>query len=511
MIQDDSHPAPAPGPALAPHTAARRAALLRLAAWSSLGLAGPLSACGGGGGSGGASPAPAPVAPAPPPPTPPVPPPVQPPPPTVQRLKAALLRPALQAAASGYTVTQGPGNDASSGFGSNARFLPAFSNGNTASLAEVAEVWGHRRDTWTAPAPGVARISGVNVFPVQRRHPAATLASEGVCALHFRLQGRAFEVLMAGIAVNLTVVVDGALLTGGWFDRSWGPAGSGASLSAPNAMLRFDFGSRAAREVSVYARSSQGPCALIVDAQDSLQPWDRSAEAAMGAMADSYGGAPGQVFSTGGPLWEAAARLGIAHIDINAIGGTGYAPNSVPGRGNPGDAFEARLASCVRSAPDLFITAGGINDNNSQALFPYATAQAARDGFEAAVRSYHRALRTALPQAVLVGIGPWAPRESVPPEATALAKAEAVRNALAEVGGPWIFLDNLRGGWTSSAGAGSAGSGPWQTGTGTVAAPTGRGNGDLYVSADGTHPTVAGVVHLGTQIAEGIRAGLASL
>ncbi|KPF47834.1 hypothetical protein IP87_00270 [beta proteobacterium AAP121] len=509
MHNDHPDAAAAAGPL--PHLPApeRRAALLRLAAWSSLGLTGQMSACGGGSGSGaGPTPAPAVAAPAPPPPVSPAPPPALA---TVQRLKTALLRPALQAAAGGYTVTQGPGNDAGSAFGSAARFLPAFSNSNTASLADAGDVWGHRRETWTAPAPGVARISGVNVFPVQRVHPAATLASEGVCALHFRLQGQAFEVLMAGIAVNLTVVVDGALLTGGWFDRSWGPAGAGTGLTAPNAMLRFDLGSRATREISVYARSSQGPCALVVDAQDTLLPWDRSAEAAMGAMADSYGGAPGQVFSTGGPLWEAAARLGIAHIDINAIGGTGYAPNSVPGRGNPGDAFEARLPSCVRALPDLFITAGGINDNNSQALFPYASAQAARDGFEAAVRSYYRALRNALPQAVLVGLGPWAPRESVPPVATALAKAEAVRNALSEVGGPWIFLDNLRGGWTSSAGAGSAGGGPWQTGTGTVAAPTGQGNGDLYISADGTHPTTAGVVHLGAQIADGVRAALATL
>ncbi len=499
-------PRPAPCTALE-----RRAALRRLAAFGSLGLAGPMAACGGGGG---AAPAPAPVSAAPTPPTPPVPPvppPVQPPLATVQRLKAALLRPALQTAAPGITVVQGPGNDASSSFGSNARFLPTFSNSNTTSLADVSELWGHRRDTWTTSAPGVARISGVNVFPVQRRHPAATLASEGVCALHFKHNGRAFEVLMAGIAVNLTVVVDGALLSGAWFDTALGPSGRGAPLSAPNAVLRIDLGSQALRNISVYARSSQGPCALIVDALDSLQPWDRSTEAAMGAMADSYGGAPGQVFSTGGPLWEAAARLGIAHIDINAIGGTGYAPNSVPGRGNPGDAFEARLASCVRSMPDLFITAGGINDNNSLALFPYATGQAAREGFDNAVRSYFRALRNALPQAVLVGLGPWAPREASPPEATAIAKAETVRSALAEVGGPWIFLDNLRGGWSNSAGAGSAGNGPWQTGTGTVAAPTGRGNGDLYVSADGTHPTVAGVVHLGTQIAEGVRAGLATL
>uniref|UniRef100_UPI003FA78381 hypothetical protein n=1 Tax=Salmonella enterica TaxID=28901 RepID=UPI003FA78381 len=77
---------------------------------------------------------------------------------------------------------------------------------------------------------------------------------------------------------------------------------------------------------------------------------------------------------------------------------------------------------------------------------------------------------------------------------------------------PWVFLDNLAGGWRNSAGAQSPGSGTgWQTGTGTVASPRGDGNGDLYVSADGTHPSEAGADYLGDTIAAQLAPAIAAL
>jgi lysophospholipase L1-like esterase len=80
------------------------------------------------------------------------------------------------------------------------------------------------------------------------------------------------------------------------------------------------------------------------------------------------------------------------------------------------------------------------------------------------------------------------------------------------VAAPWIFIDNLNSGWRNSVGAQDAGTGQgWQTGTGTVAHPKGDGNGDLYVSADGTHPTEAGSVYLGTRLAETIKAAIEAL
>ena len=361
-----------------------------------------------------------------------------------------------------------------SSFGAGAQIVPPLANAGAASLATASEVWGFRRERWVVPRSGQAVIAGQVVYPVRRAHPAATLGSEGVCGLHFMLDGTAFEVLLAGAAANLTLLVDGQYATPGLIDRNSAGGVTGAPLSQPNAFVRVDFGSARRRRVSLYARSAQGPCAVAVASTDRLLPWDRSAEASMSCMADSYGGASGPQWGVGGVFWEAAALLGIPHID----------------------------------------TAGGINDNNSLALPPYATAQAARDGFNAAVSGYFTQLRAALPQSVLVALGPWAPRQSIPTSAVAQSKADTIRATLLAVGGPWVFLDNLNGGWSCSSGvssASSAGAGPWQTGTGNSAAPAGNGNGDLYLTADGVHPNAGGALYLATRIAADLRLALLTL
>lgn len=442
------------------------------------------------------------------PPAPPVPPPPPPTSPALQRLKAALQQPPPSANSTPLTVTQGLQNSAVSSFGADALIYPPLGTPGQ-SLASIPQVWGHQRELWVRLSGAV--IEGHEVFPVQRAHPGATMNSVGVCGLHFEFDGAAFEMLFAGSDATITLVVDGQYMASERIRTTLSGGVAGVPLSAPNTFVRFDLGARARRRVSIYAWSSQGPCALATAAGDSLQPWDRSGEASFAAMADSYGGAVGPHWR-GGPFWEAAALLGIPNIDLDAIGGTGYAPNAGnPDTLNPGNAFAARLATGVDAKPDLFLTAGGINDNNSVAAPPYATGAAAQAGFDAAVTRYYGDLRLALPDAVLVAMGPWAPRQSTPTHPVAQSKADAVKAALQAVGGPWVFLDNLNGGWVNSAGASAAASGPWQTGTGHSAAPAGDGNGDLYLVADGVHPNEAGCLYLGTRIAAELRAALQAM
>lgn len=422
---------------------------------------------------------------------------------------AALQSPAVTLSNQQITITQGLGNTPVSFFGTGAQHYPPLENPTALSLASVPQVWGWRRDRWIAQTDAV--IAGRTVYPVQRSHVSATKGSGGVCGLHFQLKGSAFEVLFAGIDVGITLVVDGRYVSPSFIATTLSGGIAGSRLSTPNTFVRIDFGVAAARKVSLYARSTQGPCAIGVAADDVVQPWDRSGEATMGAMADSYGGASGPFWGVSGPFWEAAALLGIAHVDLDAVGGTGYAPNSAPGFENPGDAFPARLPGSVDVAPDLFITAGGINDNNAYALPPYATPATARAGFETAVNLYYTRLRAALPQSVLVALGPWAPRQAMPTDAIAQSKADAVKAALQTVGGPWVFLDNLNGGWSASSGAQGQRAGPWQTGTGNSAAPAGNGNGDLYLDPDGVHPNRAGCLYLASRIAADLRLALPTL
>jgi lysophospholipase L1-like esterase len=285
-------------------------------------------------------------------------------------------------------------------------------------------------------------------------------------------------------------------------------------LSAPNAYVKFDFGYATPRRISMYAASSQGPCAIAVGSGDTLEPWDRTDEPSFCAMTDSYGQSPGVNWPLGGPFWEAATLLGIPHLDLDAIGGTGFAPNpSTADSRLAGNAFGARILAGAATSPDLFLTAGGINDNNFFADPPlYDSANAARAGFETAVSAYFRDLRAALPDSVLAAMGPWAPVESIPVNPIAQQKADAILSGLRGVAGPWVFVDNLNGGWSNSTGAfvPPAGRG-WQTGTGNVGQPKGDGNGDLYVTADGVHPTPAGCAYLGQVLAANLRDAILAL
>jgi lysophospholipase L1-like esterase len=440
----------------------------------------------------------------------------------VQRLRQALARGAPGQPLQPVTVTQRRGPDAGAPLAGDAALLVppargAAVNPNPQSLADVSELWGHARDTWTRQGAGLIGTRPAQQswwVPVSRDHRAATLGSNGICGLHFEHEGSAFEVLFAGTDVEFTLLVDGRYAASPASLRRTLAAGlPGEPLNAFNAWLRIDLGARARRRLALYGRSTQGPCALAFAPGDRVAPLDRSAEPALAVLADSYGGAPSPNWGVSGPFWEAAALLGIPHLDLDALGGTGYAPNNANAdTRNPGNAFPARVASVARGRPDLVIVAGGINDNNAFAAPPlYGSAEQARAGFEAAVTATFAALRAALPQAVLAATGPWAPRQQVPPDPVALSKAQTIRSALAADRGPWVFMDNLRGTWNASSGAQGDSGGPWQTGTGRAGAPAGDGNADLYLDRDGVHPNAAGSAYLGARIAADLRAALATL
>jgi lysophospholipase L1-like esterase len=424
-----------------------------------------------------------------------------------------LLKAPIARGGRGVNVTQGESNSVASSLGSAAVFHPPLLNPGLASLMTIPEVWGHRRDRWELHGGFPGTSDGHATYPVALPYrSASTLKSNGVCGLHFIFDGPAFEILFSGASVWVSLIVDGEYVAPGIIRTTLNDGVAGAPLDAYDALLRFDFGSAATRHISVYALSSRGPCAIVTGPNDRLEPWDRSGEASIGVMADSYGGGAGPDWR-GGAYFEAAARLGIPHLDLDSAGGTGYAINT----GNadsldPGNVFRARLPGIVDAQPDLFLTAGGINDNNAFAMPPtFPTGADALASFNAAVGDYHVELRRRLPQAVLASIGPWSPNASFPTHGMARSKADTIKAALQAVGGPWVFIDNLDGSWVNSAGASGLPTGPWQTGTGTSAAPNGTGNGDLYLSQDGVHPNPAGFGYLGMRIANDLRAALLAM
>jgi lysophospholipase L1-like esterase len=402
-------------------------------------------------------------------------------------------------------VTQGVANSAASSFGSGAQFIPPLPQASGSNLATTTQIYGFRRDLWPQPA---GTLDGKAVIPCAVDHPAATLGATGRTGLHFIHAGSALELLVAGANNAVTLIADGkyvgcadATTTLAQMNTTLG----GGPIASQNTTLKFDFGHGATRHLSLYSMASLGPCALVVAAGDSVAAWDRSAEASFGAMTDSYGSAPTTAWGWGGLFYQAAAALGIPHVDLDSIGGTGYAPNA----GSPdlliaGNAFDARIASAAESQPDLFVTAGSLNDNNSQAAAPYASADAAKAGFAAAVTAYYTDLRKQLPNAVLVATGPWQPPTVLPASDAQLDKAAVIKAALAAAGGNWIWVDNINGGWTNSAGASGAPSatdGPWQT----------QANAAAYISSDNVHPNADGCAYLASRLATALRAAIGAL
>jgi lysophospholipase L1-like esterase len=438
------------------------------------------------------------------------------------RLKIAMRgAPPLTVASIPIEVSQAQAQSADPSLGADAVLHPPplgyGVNPNPVSLVDMSEVWGYHRETWTRQAAGYIGSVAVNGswwVPTSRVHRAATIQNDVPCGLHFVFDGQAFEVLFAGVDVEATLIADGRYMAPAFISTVLVGGVKGSRLAVPNTSTKFDFGTRATRSISLYARSSQGPCAIAVGPRDTLRPWDRSAEASFCAIADSYGQAGAVNWGMGGPFWEAAAALGIPHVDLDAMGGTGYAPNngSADAR-NPGNAFVARIADSAASLPDLLLTAGGLNDNNSTAALPlYVTAAAALAGYNSAVSAHFATLRAALPHSVLAATGPWAPVETVPTDPIARSKADTIRSALRSVDGPWVFIDNLNGSWSNSAGASSVPAGrSWQTGTGHIGSPKGDGNGDFYVAADGVHPTAQGCLYLGLALAASLRAAVLAL
>ena len=484
----------------------RRETLQRLFALAAAGGGAlPLLACGASGG--GKNPI---VVPLPSPPPPVTPPPPAPPPPSpaavLARLKTALAAtPPTVDAMTALTVTQGTTESASSSFGSGAQFIPPLPQDATSNLSTVAQVYGHLRTLWPQAASSIA---GVAVIPMSIDHEAATLGSRGRIGLHIVHTGSAIELLVRGANNALTLISDGKYVGCGDASQPLAQTNTTPStepLSNVNTTVKFDFGTRATRHLSLYSMASVGACALIVPAGDTVAAWDRSAEASFAAISDSYGGAPTSVWGWGGLFYQASLALAIPHVDLDAIGGTGYAPTSTqPDLQLAGNAFDARLASITESQPDLFVTAGSLNDNNVRAQAPYATADAAKAGFAAAVSQYYTDLRAKLPNAVLAALGPWQPPPNLPAAQSELDKAGVIKAALAAAGGHWIFVDNINGGWSNSAGAAgvpSASDGPWQT----VA------NAAAYISTDNVHPNAVGCAYLAGRLSGALRAAILAL
>lgn len=247
---------------------------------------------------------------------------------------------------------------------------------------------------------------------------------------------------------------------------------------------------------------------ICVNTGATITPFDFQGPEALSItmVGDSYLGYNDDVDSNTGFVEMMANMIGVRAIAETGRGSTGYQRNA----GGEGWALvePERLAFVNAQQTSIISVQMGINDS-----IPRDASGPDIDTLQA-IGDTWASIRAANPHALLIGQGPWAPNEvnGANPDAKyqiILARLYEVFRAMA---GPWIFLDNLNGTWETSWGTTRpTPRGPWQTGTGNEGAPTGSGNGDTWVQADGTHPTVpVGITGLSQIWAAEVRAALAS-
>jgi lysophospholipase L1-like esterase len=162
----------------------------------------------------------------------------------------------------------------------------------------------------------------------------------------------------------------------------------------------------------------------------------------------------------------AAQRLGWAPPQIAAAGGTGYTTQRVLEGVRSGTYVERIAAAVEGSYYDVVVVAGGNNDDTAA----FDPAQ-----FRAAVRTVLDEVRTNLPEAQLVVLGPYSPDGTGYQAQRTIEQEEAAR-----VGA--VFVDQVAEGWM-------------------------RGRRGL-LNSDGFHPNDAGHAHLGGRAAAALSRAL---
>lgn len=191
-------------------------------------------------------------------------------------------------------------------------------------------------------------------------------------------------------------------------------------------------------------------------------------------VGDSYFDGTGADSFITGMFLQAAKRLGLPDAWNQGEGGLGFVDD-----GSSTYTARQKLATdVIPYAPNWIVCALGINDDDKSA--PAVQAEAIL---------YFNQLLSALPNTAVTVIGPWRAPLLNPPNAIFDAVKAAVQ-AQPEYGGRIVYNDTLADSWQQIAGY--------------AGAVSGTGNSNVYIGADGAHPTQAGHDYLSQRIAAAV-------
>lgn len=280
----------------------------------------------------------------------------------------------------------------------------------------------------------------------------------------------------------------------------------GVDYLVNNQYAVWDLGTSVQRDLVLISDAGGWISEVVLESGATIAPYDFTVArpVTISFTGDSYLGY--QSFDGNGMSFvDMQARLlGATATTATHVGGAGYRAD-IGGDLLTRAESPQRMARFTEAKPTIMMVELGINDP-----WPGSGPTTLES-----MTTVLKGARAANPESVLVVMGPWAPRQSdgTNVNGTYLARMNAILAIAETLPGPWVVLDNLRGDWKTSKNT-SRGPlrGPWQTGDGNIGAPTGAGNGDTWVAADGTHPTSpVGITGLAEVLATELRSALASM
>jgi lysophospholipase L1-like esterase len=299
----------------------------------------------------------------------------------------------------------------------------------------------------------------------------------------FAVDAQVFELALFGdTGAKFRIAVDGV-----W--HSLTPAPIVAANDAKHYLVKVDLGSKALRSIMVEGTDFARFGGVVIGPADALLPPLHGSGLRMAVLTDSYGYTVPAGFAADAFGYQLGLMLGTENVDILAAGSTGVIANAAGAQ--PTYRQRAKL-DLYPNKYDVVLVPGSVNDSNA----PIATGGA----FGPELGTLLDEILASQPTADVFTtstIRPTGPA-AVPTDATisALIAAEAAKRPRVQ------HIDAI------------GGDGPaWFTGNGAgkVGATNGSGNGDVYLSNDGVHPSPAGHAYLAANLARriGDRLGLA--
>lgn len=279
--------------------------------------------------------------------------------------------------------------------------------------------------------------------------PASSRACVGG-AVQFKMTGSVFEFYTKGTDANYRLLIDGL------YDPN------GVQTHLPNdgstRFVKVDFGSSATREITIEHQGTLFFGGVVQNTGETLSAPTSDVGMRIVFLGDSFIESTGATFQADGLAFKCGLLLGSKDNWSSGSGGTGW----VQTNGSRVALPNRYVYDGIAPRPQVVVVAMGLNDEG--------------DGNDALVNALARQtiakLRTALPQALIVVVGPWDPGAPAAPSSNRVAIRNQLQDACRGYHGVY-FIDML---------------------------------GVEFSKADATHPDDAGHLTLGTYLKNQIAA-----